>query len=121
MNIPKTEMSYRLKALGEGNVQIWINWNDVLRNKPDSCSEHAAQHELGHVIGLKDIPSSVSPNAYLMCNGFGQNYSVPTTITTSDKKGAAVILGRHTTHTWAADSSETPNRIYCTKCGVYHY
>lgn len=112
-----TTHHYNLTA---GNVQIWINWNDVLVGKKATCKMHTALHEIGHVIGLKDIPSSVSPNAYLMCNGFGANYSVPSEIKAADIKGAAVILGQHTNHSFATDSSNS-ERKYCTKCGIYYF
>lgn len=103
-----------------GNVEIWVNWDDVLCNKTATCKTHVALHELGHVIGLKDIPSSVSPNAYLMCNEFGANYSVPSAITAADKKGAAVILGQHTAHSFRYKSLSSTQHIYaCTKCGGY--
>lgn len=111
--------------LTSNNVEIWINWNDILSKKTGTsrtnCCRHTTQHEIGHVIGLKDVPESVSPNAYLMCNGFGQYYSVPTSITTNDLQGAAVILGRHSTHSSYSyvQYSANNHRKVCGICGAY--
>ena len=106
-----------------GNVEIWVNWNDVLSGKSVNAKRHVALHELGHVIGLKDIPYEVSPNAYLMCNEFGQYYAAQSQITLNDKQGAAVILGQHTSHSnntygnYSEDS--TKHRVICDVCGSY--
>lgn len=105
-----------------GNVEIWVNWSDVLVNKSSRAKAHVPLHEIGHVIGLIDVPSSVSPNAYLMCNGFGTAYAVPNAITTTDIKGAAVILGQHTSHTFVYEQyNTTSHRKYCSLCGIYNY
>lgn len=103
-----------------GNVEIWVNWDDVLSAKASGCKTHTALHELGHVIGLKDISADVSPNAYLMCNEFGKNYSVPKSITAADIKGAAVILGQHTVHSFKYNIlNENQHIRACSKCGGY--
>lgn len=103
-----------------GNVEIWVNWPDTLANKGYNAKTHTALHELGHVIGLMDIPESVSPNAYLMCNKFGTAYPVPISITNNDKQGAAVILGQHTSHTFSNISINTSqHRHVCSICGCY--
>ncbi|MCM1333474.1 MAG: hypothetical protein NC084_13765 [Bacteroides sp.] len=104
-----------------GSVEVWINWNDILSKKSSGCSTHTALHELGHVIGLKDISEDVSPNAYLMCNGFGSSYSIPKSITENDKQGAAVILGQHTSHSFQTykKHNATYHRTTCTVCGIY--
>ncbi len=112
-------------TLNSGNVEIWVNWDDVLSAKATGCKTHTALHELGHVIGLVDIPASVSPNAYLMCNEFGSYYSVPKEITINDKQGAAVILGQHTNHsfsnsgTWNEKIDNTQHRRICSVCEGY--
>lgn len=102
------------------NVQIWVNWNDVLSNKLIGCSTHTALHKLGHVIGLKDISNKVSYNDYLMCNEFGQYHSVPKEITNNDKQGAAVILGQHSSHNLTNIKYDTTYHRQTRKvCGVY--
>ena len=102
------------------NVQIWVNWTDVLSNKSIGCSTHTALHELGHVIGLTDISADVSYNDYLMCNEFGKTYPVPKKITNNDKQGAAVILGQHSSHNLTnIKYNRTYHRQTCNVCGVY--
>lgn len=103
------------------SVEIWVNWDEVVSKKSTRAKTHVPLHEIGHVIGLKDIPASVSPNAYLMCNEFGTSYSVPNAITETDIKGAAVILGLHTTHNFTtyANHSSTAHRKHCSLCGAY--
>ena len=116
---------YNLTA---GNVEIWINWNEVLSQKPYSsrvnCCNHTTQHELGHVLGLKDIPASAAYTGHIMCNEFGSNYPVPTTISSNDVQGAAVILGRHknTDHSFTnmyIFHNQTYHRNPCSLCGGY--
>lgn len=105
-----------------GNVEIWVNWTDVVSNKSSRAKTHVPLHELGHVIGLKDVPASVSPNAYLMCNEFGTSYSVPNEITATDKQGAAFILGQHVNHVYESlyiYHNSYYHRQPCSKCGAY--
>ncbi len=85
---------YHHYSTDAGSIEIWINYDDVLVNKSSTAKTHVPLHELGHVIGLVDIPSSASVNSYLMCNEFG-NSVAPTKITITDERGAAVILGQH--------------------------
>lgn len=105
-----------------GNIEIWVDWTGkVSKTKTDQSKEHVPKHELGHVIGLKDISSNVSVNSYLMCNGFG-NSTAPTTITNADLQGAAVILGQHTTHNFSSTyifHNSSYHRQPCNKCGAY--
>lgn len=117
----KDSSNYEHYNTSAGSVEIWINWNDVLVNKSTTAKTHVPLHELGHVIGLKDIPSSASINSYLMCNEFG-NSTPPTVITNADKQGAAVILGQHTSHNFVyTNYSSTAHKKYCTICGIYNY
>lgn len=105
-----------------GNVEIWVNWSDVLSGKSTRAKTAVPLHELGHVIGLKDIPASVSPNAYLMCNEFGTTYPVPNEITETDIKGAAFILGVHSAHVFTStytSHNSSYHRQSCNKCGAY--
>lgn len=117
----KDTSDYEHYSTDAGSVQIWVNWNDVLINKSSTAKTHVPLHELGHVIGLKDIPSSVSVNSYLMCNDFG-NSVAPTTITNADKQGAALILGQHTSHSFLyTRNNSTSHKKYCKICGIYNY
>ncbi len=117
----KDSSGYEHYSTEASSVQIWVNWNDVLVNKSSTAKTHVPLHELGHVIGLKDIPSSVSVNSYLMCNGFGSS-AAPTTITNTDKQGAALILGQHTSHSFLyAQNNSSSHKKYCKICGVYNY
>lgn len=104
-----------------GSVEIWVDWNTV-SGKSDRSKTHVPLHELGHVIGLVDIPKSVSVNSYLMCNDFGS--TAPITITNADAKGAAVILGQHT-HTVKSIPFVKYNDTYCKRtcsiCKAYNY
>lgn len=114
--------SYHHYSTAADSIEIWINYNSVLVNKSSTAKTHVPLHELGHVIGLVDIPSSVSPNSYLMCNGFGVNYSAPTSISNADLQGAAVILGRHTSHNFVYSKYNSSNhKKTCSICGAYNY
>ncbi|MGN1399712.1 MAG: hypothetical protein ACI4WG_06930 [Erysipelotrichaceae bacterium] len=113
--------SYHHYSTEADSIEIWINYNSVLVNKSSNAKTHVPLHELGHVIGLVDIPSSVSVNGYLMCNEFG-NYPIPTSITTADLQGAAVILGQHTTHNFVYSNYNSQiHKKTCKTCGAYNY
>ena len=113
--------SYNHYSTEAGSIEIWINYNTVLSTKTPTSQTHVPIHELGHVIGLVDIPKSVSINSYLMCNDFGSS-AAPTTITTTDAQGAAVILGQHTAHsyTYSKYNSSTHKKT-CSICAAYKY
>lgn len=112
---------YQHYSTNAESIAIWVNWNDVLKDKSTTAKTHVPLHELGHVIGLKDIPATVSTNSYLMCNEFGSS-AAPTSITTADKQGAAVILGQHTSHSFTySQYSSTAHKKTCSICGVYQY
>lgn len=104
---------YNHYSTAAGNVEIWVDWTTISSKSPNA-KNHVPRHELGHVIGLVDVPSSVSPNAHIMCNGFGSNYTPPTSISAADLQGAAVILGQHQ-HSVSAIQYKYYNSTYCRK------
>jgi len=111
------------------NMQISVNWRVVCGDgtttypgKSQNAKNHIATHELGHFVGLKDIPASVSSNAYLMCNEFG-SLPAQASLTSQDIQGAAVILGVHTNNNHVfnppVSHDSTYNRESCKYCGAY--
>lgn len=113
--------SYNHYSTASDSIEIWINYNSVLVNKSSTAKTHVPLHELGHVIGLVDIPKNVSTNSYLMCNEFG-NSVAPTKITEADLQGAAVILGQHTVHSFKYSNYSTEiHKKLCNTCGAYNY
>lgn len=113
--------SYHHYSTSADSIEIWINYNSVLVNKSTNAKTHVPLHELGHVIGLVDIPNTVSVNGYLMCGDFGSS-TIPTSITKADLQGAAVILGQHTAHNFVYSNYNSEiHKKTCTICGAYNY
>ncbi|MCL2052944.1 MAG: matrixin family metalloprotease [Oscillospiraceae bacterium] len=103
-----------------GSIEIWIGWGKLKKSAGSGTAKykqnltHTALHELGHIIGLKDI---ANPNSLMYNVG-----SAPTTITLADKQGAAVISGQHKDHDFnypEKEITETTHDKVCTICGVY--
>ncbi|MBQ4641921.1 MAG: hypothetical protein IJB47_04850 [Oscillospiraceae bacterium] len=78
-------------------------------------------HEFGHVIGLNDLYESQNSNK-LMYYSRTENTHSPTS---SDRWGAKVITGQHTSHTWGykyhSTTTSGSNRHvnYCTSCNGF--
>ncbi len=104
---------YNHYSTAAGNIEIWVDWT-TLSGRSTNAKKHVPRHELGHVIGLIDVPSSVSPNGHIMCNGFGTQYTPPTTISNEDLQGAAVILGQHQ-HNASTIPYKYYDKTYCRK------
>lgn len=82
--------------------------------------KYVLAHELGHAIGLADLTTSTSDytySSYLM----GRNNYTITAPTSAEVKGAAVILGLHTNHTFKTYSpyNGTFHRAICDSCDGY--
>jgi hypothetical protein len=110
------------------SIEIWINYDHMLaqinaQHRP-TVFDYIARHELGHVIGLRDLPHR-SSNCNIMCNGIGVSAAnFHSTITEQDRRGASVILGQHN-HDWRISLGKftRPNgkvvnthRIFCNIC-----
>lgn len=75
-------------------------------------------HEFGHAIGLNDLYADKNANKIM----YGYETRTVTSPTSIDRKGAQLITGQHTTHTWGyryySTLSGGANRHvkYCTQC-----
>lgn len=70
-------------------------------------------HEFGHAIGLNDL-YYYGNSIYLM---YGYDDGTATSPISSDKNGARVITGAHTTHTF--NSYPLPGVTACSNCGGF--
>lgn len=91
-------------------------------NRAKNVTSTTLAHEFGHAIGLNDLYDDQNVNKLM----YGVSSRTVSSPTTSDKWGAKVITGVHTTHTWAYKYHSTTgtgqNRHvgYCTSCnGVF--
>ena len=97
-----------------GHLTYW----QILMNRAYTQSAVVLAHELGHAIGLNDLYESKNSDKLM----YGYTSGTATSPTASDKWGAKVITGVHTTHTWAYKYHSTTgtgqNRHvgYCTSC-----
>ena len=95
--------------------KIWLN-----SSKLSTITSVIIAHEFGHVFGLCDLYSHNNINKLMY--GYYDN-EIPTTVTgptSSDKWGAKVITGYHTSHSWEyVYSGNNKHHRRCTSCGGY--
>ena len=101
-------------ANGSGHLTSW----KIKMNRAKNVTSTTLAHEFGHAIGLNDLYDDQNVNKLM----YGVSSRTVSSPTTSDKWGAKVITGVHTTHTWAYKYHSTTgtgqNRHvgYCTSC-----
>lgn len=104
---------YRGHADQDGHLTSWtIN---LSRNFPPTTT--AVAHEFGHVIGLNDLYADKNTNKLMYAFASG----TATGPTSSDRWGAKVITGVHTSHTWkykynGTNSAGNFHMKYCVSC-----
>jgi uncharacterized repeat protein (TIGR02543 family) len=96
------------------SVEVWINWG-LLQNQSNNARTWVALHEIGHIIGLKDIPRSIAERGHVMVSGFG-NADFLTSPSLADRQGVSVISGQHTTHNF---SIQNQTHAVCAICNGY--
>ena len=98
----------------DGHSQIWY----ICINKYRTITTVDAAHELGHAIGLLDLEHS--SNSDKLMYGFSSRSAVRPT--DSDVKGARVISGQHSEHSWTGGYvyavSSSPNNAHRKICSV---
>lgn len=115
----------------EFDLDIYLNQNSNIIN---TVLERTGAHEIGHVLGLRDIDSVENSNyqnyhheEILM--GYSKNGVVEnrqTEITYKDIIGAAITRGYHTDedHLWVSDfqiNSDDKYKLICTICNCVKY
>lgn len=102
------------KADSSGHFKSW----EIKLNRAHLQSANTLAHEFGHAIGLKDMYADRNRDKLM----YGYESRTATGPTTSDKWGAKVITGVHSSHTWGYKyygiSSTGGNKHikYCTVC-----
>lgn len=97
-----------------GHLTSW----QILMNRAYDQSATILAHELGHAIGLNDLYASKNSGKLM----YGYTGGTATGPTSSDKWGAKVITGVHSSHSWGykydSTTSTGSNRHvkYCTSC-----
>jgi len=100
-------------ANSSGHLTSWV----IEMNRSKTQSSTVLAHEFGHAIGLNDLYARKSSNKLM----YGYTSGTATGPTSSDKWGAKVITGVHSSHTWGYKYYST-NQIgnvhikYCTSC-----
>ena len=105
-----------LKSDSSGHFTSW----EIQINRAHTITSASLAHEFGHIIGLNDLYEYYNSNK-LMYGREGRTVTAPTSL---DIWGAKIIIGQHTTHTWAykyySYSGNTTYHItYCTDCNGY--
>lgn len=101
------------KANSSGHLTSW----KIMMNRARALDSTILAHEFGHAIGLNDLYGSQSTGKLM----YGYISGTATGPTTSDKWGAKVITGVHSTHTWGykyygTGSDGNYHVKYCTQC-----
>ena len=98
------------------------SWKMLLNlNNSDYLTETVIAHEFGHAIGLNDLYASKNSGKLM----YGYDTQTDKKPTESDKLGAQVITGQHTSHTWGykfyrrAIDGTSSHVKYCTVCNGY--
>ncbi|MBQ4641891.1 MAG: hypothetical protein IJB47_04700, partial [Oscillospiraceae bacterium] len=99
-----------------GHLNSW----EIILNSTVVPQTATIAHEFGHIIGLNDLYESKNINK-LMYQWDNRTSSLPSA---SDKWGARVIIGQHTSHTWSYKYHNTTSAgnnqhitSSCTSCG----
>ena len=100
----------------DSNTGHLISWK-ISMNRAYNQSAVVLAHELGHAIGLNDLYASKNSGKLM----YGYTDTTATSPTTSDKWGAKVITGVHSSHTWgykyySTNSVANVHIKYCTTC-----
>ncbi|KIR03893.1 hypothetical protein P261_02708 [Lachnospiraceae bacterium TWA4] len=96
MNSPNTgTVAMFCKASANSSTGHLTSWQIVM-NRAYTQSAVVLAHELGHAIGLNDLYASKNSGKLM----YGYTSGTATSPTTSDKWGAKVITGGHSSHTW---------------------
>ena len=91
-------------------------------NYSGTVTKEIIAHEFGHVIGLNDLFAYSNRNKLMYYLDDPDNSNAATAPTTQDKRGAEVITGSHTSHTWAYrfyrqnSSGQNQHERYCSYC-----
>lgn len=97
-----------------GHLTSW----KIKINRAKNVTSTTLAHEFGHAIGLNDLYDDQNIDKLM----YGYSSRTVSSPTTSDKWGAKVITGVHTTHTWAYKYHSTTGTGrnqhvgYCTFC-----
>lgn len=114
-NYSNSSGGYHLKT-----ITIGLNMSN-LNSKTATNKKYTITHELGHVIGLADLSTSFNDNTYSDCLMGYSNYTL-TAPQPQDIKGAAVISGAHTNHSFDSNFSKintSQHRNVCSLCDGY--
>lgn len=96
-----------------GHLTSW----QILMNRAHTQSAVVLAHEFGHAIGLNDLYKPKNSDKLM----YGYTGGTATNPTTSDKWGAKVITGVHSSHAWGykyygINSVANVHIKYCTTC-----
>ena len=116
---PDTSTVAVFKEYSSNNSGHLTSWK-IEMNRAKNVSSTTLAHEFGHVIGLNDLYDTQNINKLM----YGYTSSTATMPSASDKWGAKVITGQHTSHTWSYKYHNTTSAgnnqhitSSCTSCG----
>ena len=108
-----------------GTTGHLTSWKiQVNENNLASIDVTTLEHEFGHIIGLTDIYSTTNKNKIMYYKKSERTATAPASI---EKKGAEVITGQHTSHTWeyvfyrTNSSGVAQHKRRCTYCKGIKY
>lgn len=115
-NDPDTNTTAKFCEYSSNSSGHLTSWK-IKMNRAKTVTATTLAHEFGHAIGLNDLYESRNKNKLM----YGISDRTVTSPTSSDKWGAKVITGVHSSHTWgykyySTNSIGNTHVKYCTSC-----